>query len=177
MSKRINRYSGLPCRIPFDKESEDEPGSEKRSTYDTKWTKKRSRYSENLVRIPSEIESKYNGVSQKFDSDGEESDSPVEETAPRSASPESDGSGGGQDAGSSGNGTAPPSVSPVADGSGGGEEAGAFADDLGPGIIITRRNPPEEAYVCGKHGKQWHPYSCEECELVLERRRGSVKYI
>lgn len=65
------------------------------------------------------------GVFKKFDSDGEESDSPVEETAPRSASPESDGSGGGQDAGSSGNETAPPSTSPVSDGSGGGEETGS----------------------------------------------------
>ena len=38
------------------------------------------------------------GYSVEFDSDGEDSDSRVEETTPRSASPESDGSGGGQDA-------------------------------------------------------------------------------
>ena len=121
MPKRFNRYSGLPCRISFDNESEDEPND-----LDHKCgTGKRSRYSENLVRIPSEVESEYNGKSQKFDSDRDESDSPVEETAPRSASPVSDGSGGGKGAGSPGNETAPPSVSPVSDGSGGGEEAGS----------------------------------------------------
>ena len=38
------------------------------------------------------------GYSVEFDSDGEDSDSRVEETTPRSASPESDGSGGGKEA-------------------------------------------------------------------------------
>ena len=96
-----------------------------------------------------------------------------EPTSP-SVSPVADGSGGGQDAGSSGNETAPPSVSPVADGSGGGKEAAASADDLEPAIILTRRCPPAEAYECGIHGNQWHPFSCEECKLVLELIRGPV---
>ena len=59
---------------------------------------------------------------------------PTEETevfqrkqASPSASPVSDGSGGGEEAGCSGKETAPPSASPVSDSSGGGEEAGAPA--------------------------------------------------
>ena len=51
------------------------------------------------------------------------------DTALRSASPVSDGSGGGNGAGSSGKETAPPSASPVANGSGGGEEADPSESD------------------------------------------------
>ena len=69
------------------------------------------------------------GYSVEFDSDGEDSDSRVEETTPRSASPESDGSGGGQDAGTSGKEPATPSASPVADGCGGGNGADSCESD------------------------------------------------
>jgi hypothetical protein len=95
-------------------------------------------------------------------------------TAPPSASPKSDGSGGREEAVSSGEETAPPSASPESDGSVGGKEAAASADDLEPAIILTRRCPPAEAYECGIHGKQWHPFSCEECKLVLELIRGPI---
>lgn len=54
-----------------------------------------------------------------------DSGSSSKDTTSPSASPVSDGSGGGKGVGSSGNETAPPSVSPVSDGSGGGEEAGS----------------------------------------------------
>lgn len=107
-------------------------------------------------------------------SDKKETGSSSEKTTDSSSSPVSDGSGGGKDAGSSGNETTPPSVSPVSDGSGGGKEVAASADDLEPAIILTRRCPPAEAYECGIHGNRWHPFSCEECELVLELIRGSV---